>query len=77
MKKQIQLFSVIIFLFCLACNNNSNQTQSPEQNQETMKFSSTEKPFGTYNGEAITKYTFTNPSGMEVSILNYGGTITD
>src|SRR5688572_12805833 len=77
MKKQIQLLPVIAFLFCSACNNNSSEKKVEEQNQETMKFSSTEKPFGTYNGETITKYTLTNPSGMQVSIINYGGTVTD
>ncbi|MEP6596165.1 MAG: aldose epimerase family protein [Ginsengibacter sp.] len=41
-----------------------------------MKFSIAEQPYGNYNGEAVTKYTITNPSGMEVSILNYGGTVT-
>src|SRR3990170_1095770 len=78
MKKQIQLLPVAIFLFCAACNNNkSSDNKTEEQNQEAMKFSSTETPYGNYNGEAITKYTFVNPSGMQVSIINYGGTVTD
>ena len=77
MKKQIQLLSVISLLFWSACNNNSGEKKVEEQTQETMKFSSTEKAFGTYDGEVITKYTLANPSGMEVSIINYGGTVTD
>jgi aldose 1-epimerase len=36
----------------------------------------TELPFGTFNGVQVIKYTLTNKSGMQVSILNYGGTIT-
>ena len=78
MKKQIQLLPVISFLFCVACNNNgSTENKNEEQHTETMKFSNSEMPFGTYDGEAVTKYTITNPSGMQVSIINYGGTVTD
>ena len=45
-------------------------------NTETAKIALTEKPFGTFNGEAVTAYTLTNANGMQVSILNYGGTVT-
>ena len=41
-----------------------------------MKFSITEKPFGSFNNDSITQYTITNPSGVQVSIINYGGTVT-
>lgn len=78
MKKQIQLLPVVSLLFCAACNNNrSSENKSEEQHTETMKLSISESSFGTYNNEAITKFTITNPSGMQVSIINYGGAITD
>jgi aldose 1-epimerase len=35
-----------------------------------------EKPFGNFNGEEVTEYTFTNENEMQVSIINYGGTVT-
>lgn len=35
-----------------------------------------EKPFGNFEGKPVTEYTLTNVSGMQVSILNYGGTVT-
>ena len=78
MKKQIQLLPIVIFLFCAACNNNSSsENKSEEQQTETMKFSISEMPFGNLDGEAITRYSLTNPSGMQVSIINYGGIVTD
>ncbi|MFP5042031.1 aldose epimerase family protein [Parasediminibacterium sp. JCM 36343] len=39
-------------------------------------FSITEKAFGKLDTSAITEYTISNPSGMQVSIINYGGTVT-
>src|SRR5437016_13952183 len=36
----------------------------------------TERSFGTYENKRVTEYTLTNPAGMQVGILNYGGTVT-
>ena len=36
----------------------------------------TEKSFGSYEGKPVTEYTLTNESGMELSVINYGGTVT-
>jgi aldose 1-epimerase len=47
-----------------------------EQNDSTKKYSFTEKPYGNTEGKEIMEYTITNPSGMQVSIINYGGTVT-
>ncbi len=35
-----------------------------------------ERPFGTYEGRAVTEYTLTNQQGMELSVINYGGAVT-
>ena len=36
----------------------------------------TQKPFGTApDGQAVTLYTLTNPKGMQISIMNYGGIV--
>ena len=77
MKKQIQLLSVVSFLFLAACNNESQTKKEEEQKADSVKFSNQETAFGSYEGQAIIKYTITNPAGMQVSILNYGGTVTD
>ena len=77
MKKQIQLVSFISLFFLFACNNESNNKAEETAKETTMKSSITEQAFGTYDGETITKYTLTNAGGMQVGIINYGGTITD
>lgn len=73
MKKQMKLLLCGITLACIACNNNSETKKETETN---MKASITEKPFGNFEGKPVTEYTLTNASGMQVGIINYGGTVT-
>ena len=70
MKKQIILFFISVAFLLTACNTNPKNTV-------TMKFSITEIPFGVFENESVTKFTITNPNGIQVSILNYGGTVTN
>lgn len=58
------LIAVIIFS---ACTNSKDDKK--------MKAGITETPFGTYEGKPVTEYTITNANGMQVSIINYGGTV--
>jgi aldose 1-epimerase len=69
MKKQISLLCIAAVSMLAACNNNKTDA--------TMKFSITEKPFGEFENAAVTQFTISNPNGMQVSILNYGGTVTN
>ena len=71
MKAQSVLIIASMF-FLSACNN-----EQKEDANAKMKFSITQKPFGVFNNEPVTQYILTNPNGMQVSILNYGGTITN
>jgi aldose 1-epimerase len=48
-----------------------------DQTMNTKEFSVTETDFGNAYDKAITQYTLTNPSGMKVSIINYGGAVTE
>ena len=41
-----------------------------------MKCSISEKPFGIFDNKPVTQYTLTNNNGMQVSVINYGATIT-
>jgi aldose 1-epimerase len=68
--KKYSYFLLMAAAFAAACNNNSST-----ETKATM-FSISEKPFGSFDSAAVTEYTITNPSGMQVSILNYGGTVT-
>ena len=63
-------------ILLLAACNNENKTNKTEEKTESAKYTMTEKPFGSFDGKAITEYTISNPSGTQVSIINYGGTIT-
>lgn len=76
MKKQLQFLTCISLAFVTACNNPSSNNTS-EEKKETMKASITEKSYGEVDQQKITQYTLTNPSGMQVNIINYGGTVTD
>ncbi len=66
------LAAAIMFSSCNSSEGDKKETAAAN----TGKVSITEKPFGTFNGEAVTEYTLTNAAGMQVSILNYGGTVT-
>lgn len=42
-----------------------------------MAEETTVQPFGEYEGRQVNKYTITGAAGMEVSVINYGATITN
>jgi aldose 1-epimerase len=68
------LFSLLLIL--MSCNNSSDQLTAADKESKDSSAGIAEKPFGSYEGQAITEYTLTNKNGMQVGIINYGGTIT-
>lgn len=71
MKKTIAplLLSACVILF--ACNNASENAAA------SGTVSHTSKVYGMIGADTVKQFTFTNAGGMQVSILNYGGTVTD
>lgn len=41
-----------------------------------MKKGITKKPFGNFENKAVTAYTLSNETGMELTVINYGATVT-
>ena len=66
-------------LFTISCNNNnatSDSKNSAKENNASTKKGIGEKAFGNFENKTVMEYTLTNSSGMQVSVLNYGGTVT-
>jgi aldose 1-epimerase len=74
--KQPVLWTLAFFMLA-ACNNADTRTANDQQQADSSKiYNMSERSFGTINGTVITEYTITNPAGMQVGIINYGGTVT-
>jgi aldose 1-epimerase len=75
MKKLIPVVFGGMLLVFSSCGDNS--VGNTDAGKEAGNFTITETSFGSYNDSAVVKYTLTNPSGMQVGIINYGGTVTE
>ena len=78
MKKQIHLifFTSLIFLVVFTGCDNGGSNQNPEQTVAIDTTAIKQRSFGNYYNSPVTEYTLTNAQGMQVSILNYGGTVS-
>ncbi|HEV8505470.1 MAG TPA: aldose epimerase family protein [Chitinophagaceae bacterium] len=78
MNKLVYLLYLPILLCSFACNSNNNSASNETTHvmKDSRKASITESSFGHFNNSPVTEYTLTNSSGMQASILNYGGTVT-
>ena len=78
MKKGFILIAICTTLFsCKLMNKEEEKSDKPGAGLPYTKFSVAEDGYGEVDGEKVIQYTLTNPSGMVVRILNYGGTVTD
>lgn len=77
MKKQLSFLSLVSLAFLVACNNQASTGNTTEEKKDTMKPTITEQPYGQIDQQPITQYTIRNAAGLQVSIINYGGTVTE
>ena len=78
MKKSLIVFSALAFLSsCKLMNKEEKKDEKADVSLPYTKFSVAEDGYGEMDGEKVTQYTLTNPSGMIVKIINYGATVTD
>ena len=76
-KRLLSVVSLVALQFAMACNNsNSDNSKQPTQDADSARTGISERSFGNYDNKTITEYTIRNSSGMEASILDYGGTVT-
>jgi aldose 1-epimerase len=64
----IALFGLLLVAGCNQMDKTTNHIEGV--------FSISERPMGTFEGIAVTEYTVSNPQGMRLSFMNYGGTVT-
>ena len=76
-KSLLVCLSLVFILSCKLMNKEEKKEEKPDVGLPYTKFSIAEDGYGEVDGEKITQYTLTNPSGMIVKIINYGGTVTD
>jgi len=79
MKKAFVFIVISTLIFSCKLMNKEEEKKQPksEIGLPYTKFSVIEDGYGEVEGEKITQYTLTNPSGMSVKIINYGATVTD
>lgn len=77
MKLYIVLFVLTLTSSCKLMDKEEKKDDKTEVGLPYTKFSVAEDGYGEADGEKITQYTLTNPSGMIVKIINYGATVTD
>lgn len=79
MKKELLTYGMLALVFLGACNNaDEKPTAQKEETGKTgsMKYAMTTSPWGMIGNDTVYQYTITNPSGIQVRLTNYGGTVT-
>lgn len=76
--KILRLLYLPLTMFIMsACQNANESKQASESTDVKSKRQIGQTPFGAIGSDSITKYTLTNAQGVSVSIINYGGTVTN
>src|SRR5574343_147465 len=77
MKLSRLLFLPIILFAMSACKDTNEKKESSQTADAGHKNTIVQKPFVVLGTDSITQYTLTNGNGVSVSIINYGGTVTN
>ncbi|MBV9987682.1 MAG: galactose mutarotase [Chitinophagaceae bacterium] len=72
MKKNASLMILAGMVFLAACKDGKQESAAT-----AMKPGISEKNWGMIGTDSVKQYTLSNAGGMQVSILNYGGTVTN
>jgi aldose 1-epimerase len=71
------MFVFAAAFYTVACTPKKEEAQTTTPETDTMKFV-TKAPFGkTADGKEVFKYTLTNANGLALSVINYGGIVTN
>jgi len=77
MKKLFIFLLLVSSASYISCNDGSTgDSKNIKTDSTNMKTIISEKTFGSFEGKTVTEYTISNAAGMQVSIMNYGGTVT-
>lgn len=78
MKYFINAIAACTIIALASCNNNTDKptTTTDSPTVASKKYSMTNQPWGEVGPDKVIEYTITNPNGMVVKLINYGGTVT-
>jgi len=68
--------ALLMILALGSCNNNSENKKAGSESSKTMKAGITKTDWGELDGKKVYLFTLVNDKGTEVTITNYGGTLT-
>jgi aldose 1-epimerase len=72
------LLAMFLAVALISCQSSPKNSEIKSDTVDTQNDSSpTVQSYGTVDNQEVQQYTLTNPSGMVVKILNYGGYVTN
>ncbi len=74
--KHILPIALSLNLFCMACNNGTNDAGTTTDSSTTSQTGITSADWGTFDDKPVHLFTLTNNNGVQVKISDYGATVT-